>query len=208
MTRSGMRSGWLGRRGGRVVAAAILALACAGSTVLANVRAAADVCLLGVSPVALAWSPHSRLEAGWGWPGRTQMARLEFGAEVTDNVGITAGAMLAEAWGQAGAFYAVSGLPVTVRAYWDFTPNELWARSTAYVSATYYHDNFYGDPSAPTSPPCLALAVGATYTYYVLTARTELLVPAVRSPGAVLFLGVELGGSYILGPHHEPDFVY
>lgn len=199
-----MRSGWLGRRGGRVAAAAILALACAGSTVRANVRAAADVCLLGVSPVVLAWTPSGRLEAGWFWPGRTQVARLEFGAEVTDNIGITAGGMLGEAWGQYGAFYTVSGLPVSARAYWDFTPNQLWARRTAYVSATYYHDNFYGDPSEPSLAPYLMLAVGATYTHYVLTARAELQVPARRSPGAALVLGVEVGGSYILGPHHDP----
>jgi hypothetical protein len=136
------------------------------------------------------------------------MARLEFGAEVTDHVGITAGAMLGEAWGEAGAFYAVSSLPITARVYWDFTPNELWVRSTAYFSATYYYDNFYGDPDAPALQPDLVLAVGATYTYYVFTARAEMLAPVERSPGALLLLGVEIGGSYIFGPHHESDSEY
>ena len=203
-----MRSRWLGRCTGRVVAATTLALSCVSSNALANIRAAADVGLIGISPVELTYYPHSKLQASWDWLQRTQIARLELGAEVTDHVGMTAGAMLGEAWGQAGAFDAVSSLPITARVHWDFTPNELWVRSTAYFSATYYHDNFYGDPSGPAWRPFLVLAVGATYTYYVFTARAEMLASVERSTGAALLIGVELGGSYIFGPHHEPDFEY
>jgi hypothetical protein len=158
-----------------------------------------------VSPVVLTGFTRGLLVANWTWPGRTEVARLELGAEVTDNIGITAGAMFSEAWGQDGTFYTVSGLPVSARAYWDFTPNELWLRRTAYVSATYYHDNFYGDPDAPSWPPYFTLAAGASYTYYVLTARAEFVVSVQRSPSAALFIGVELGGSYILGRHRDPD---
>lgn len=208
MTRTDTTFRWPGCCSGRFVGAAILALACVCSTAAGNVRAAADVGLIGISPFELTFYPHSRPQAYWEWLQKTQIARLELGAEVTDHVGISAGAMLSEAWGEAGAFYAVSGLPITARVYWDFTPNELWVRSTAYVSATYYHDNFYGDPVGPAWRPFLVLAVGATYTYYVFTARAEVLASVERSTGAALLIGVEIGGSYIFGPHHESDSEY
>jgi hypothetical protein len=192
MTRFDPKSGWLGRRGGRGTAAVILALACAGSTALANVRPAVDVCLLQLAAIG-GVDRH-----GLWWIPKAQLARLELGAEVTDNFGITAGVALGDVW----ALFP-SGLPLSARAYWDFTPNELWVRRTAYVTASYQRDVF--DPFRMSSSSFVVFGLGATYTYYAITTRAELLVPAARTPYVALLIGFELGGSYIFGRHHDPD---
>jgi len=193
-----MTSRWPGRSSGRVAAVAILALSCVASTALANVRAAADVGLIE-------WSAGAYFEGGqvgFDWHAEQQRARLELGAEVTDNIGVTAGVTWAQTW----AYYEVSTWPLSARVYWDFTPNELWNRGTAYVSATYFHNNWIPDELPPH--PYVLCAVGATYTWYAVTVRAELLDPwHLASP--TLLLGLEVGGSYIFGPHHEePEFGY
>lgn len=186
-----------GRRVARLVAAAVLALPCLSAPALANVRAAADVSLLGLSAGAVSYHANDQLRIGWAWLLKAQAARLEFGAEVTDNIGVTAGATGLELW----ALSEFSILPVSARLYWDFTPNELWIRRTAYITATYRYNNFM--PDEPTPPPSLSLGVGATFTWYALTARVELDPFAFSPPAFGLLLGVDVGGSYIFGRHHQ-----
>jgi len=170
-----------------------LALSCVGSAAVANVRAAADISLLHASVFGV--TNFSAV----GCVPRLQVARLELGAEVTDHIGVTAGAALGETW----AFYEFSLLPVSGRVYWDFTPNELWVRRTAYVAATYYHNSFI--PDERDIEPFVSLGVGGTYTYYAVTARLELLMLPARTTGIGLLLGIEVGGSYIFGRHGPPD---
>ena len=195
-----MMSTWTGRCAARLVAAAVLALSCFSTPALANVRAAADVGLLEVSDVLTNYS-HGKIVMGLGlgWL-RGRAARLELGAEVTDNIGITAGTTILDVLTLA----EFSILPVSARVYWDFDPNELWLRSTAYVSATYYHDNYIPDEGTPS--PFVGLAAGVTYTSYAVTARAELSVPEVRYPALALSLGLEVGGSYIFGRHHQDAY--
>ena len=99
---------------------------------MANVRAAADISLAELSAGGAA-SCYRSEGLRYGWFLKAHVARLEFGAEVTDNVGVTAGAMLVESWW----LMQFSVLPISARVYWDFTPNELWIRRTAYITATY-----------------------------------------------------------------------
>jgi hypothetical protein len=159
------------------------------------VRAAADVGLLEVSDGALLYYSSGKPQMGWGWV-RARAARVELGAEVTDNIGITAGFTTLEMLTLA----ELSVLPVSARVYWDFNPNELWVRSTAYVTATYYHDNYIPDEGTPS--PFFGLAVGVTYTMYAVTARAEFS----SHPGLGLSLGLEVGGSYIFGRHHQDAY--
>jgi hypothetical protein len=182
----------------RPVVAAVLALLCICSIAAGNVRAAAQVGLLELSGGGTLYHSNDRL--GLVWNSRAQALRLEVGAEVTDHIGITAGAMLAEAW-----IYQVSFLPITARLYWDFSPAELWVRGTTYATATYHHNSFWGDYNYIR--PYVALGFGATYTYYAVTTRAELALSASSERpwiGRLLF-GVEVGGSYIFGRHHDSD---
>lgn len=181
----------------RLGVAAMLALSFVCSIAAGSVRAAADVGLLELSGGGLLYYSNNR--PGLGWNLRAQALRLEFGAKVTDHIGITAGAMLGEAW-----IYQVSLLPITARLYWDFSPDELWVRSTAYAVATYHHNSFWGDFNYIR--PYVALGVGAAYTYYAITARAELdLLQFTERPPFALIVGVEVGGSYIFGRHHDSE---
>jgi hypothetical protein len=96
-------------------------------------------------------------------------------------------------------------LPISARVYWDFTPDELWVRRTAYITATYQHANIAVQPDPDGVPPFFSLGVGATYTWYAVTVRAELTAPYLVYPGLGLMLGVEIGGSYIFGRHHDSD---
>jgi hypothetical protein len=179
----------------RFATAVILALSCISSTAIADVRAAADVGLLGLSGGGAVY--HSgQYGFQFAWIPDARAARLEIGAEVTDHFGMTAGTSL----GELLLFYGISILPISARAYWDFTPKELWVRRTAYVAATFHHKNIVIDESSP--PPFFSLGVGATYTWYAATFRAELTAPVVPYPLFALSIGVEVGGSYIFGRHH------
>lgn len=182
------------RPAARLIAMVVLALSGVGSIAMANVRPAADLCLL-----QLAAYGGTDFAGSFGWAPKAQVARLELGAEVTDNIGITAGAALADVW----AFVGISGIPLSARVYWDFTPEELWVRRTAYVTVSYQRDIF--DPFNMASSSFVMLGVGGTYTYYAITTRAELFVPVEKSPGLGLLVGVEVGGSYVFGRHHDPD---
>ncbi len=184
-----------GRRAVRVAATAVLLFLCVGSTARADVRPAADIGLLELYPGAVTYHANEQLRVGAIPLLEARAARVELGAEVTDNLGITTGASLAEVFG----LYQFSLLPVSGRIYWDFTPNELWRRGTAYVTASYHHTNYY--PDEPTPAPFVLLGAGATYTYYAVTARAELFTGVSRPSGVGLLLGLQVGGPYIIGRH-------
>jgi hypothetical protein len=180
------------RRAARFAAAVVLAVC---SLAAANVRAAADVGLAELSAGPGFYFGFHRVESAW--TVTAQAARLEFGAEMTDHIGLTVGATLIEAsW-----VYGFSILPVSARVYWDFTPNELWIRRTAYITTAYRHHNVL--PDEPDRPPYFNIGVGATCTWYAATVRAELAAPALRYPVLEFRLGLEVGGSYIFGRHHE-----
>jgi hypothetical protein len=184
-----------GRRAARFAAAVVLALSCVCSLAAANVRAAADVGLAELSAGPGFYFGYHRVESAW--TVTAQAVRLEFGAELTDHIGLTVGAMLIEAsW-----VYGFSILPVSARAYWDFTPNALWIRRTAYITTTYRHRNVF--PDEPDRPPYFNMGIGATFTWYAATVRAELAASALRYPVLEFRLGLEVGGSYIFGRHHE-----
>lgn len=173
--------------------AVVVALSCVGSVAMANVRPAADVCLLQLSAYGV-----TDFAASFGWAPKVQVARLELGAKVTDNIGITAGAAVGELW----AIFGISAMPLSARVYWDFTPDELWVRRTAYVTASYQR---IFDLFNMTNSSHVILGFGGTYTYYAITTRAELFAPVAKSPVLGLLVGVEVGGSYIFGRHHDPD---
>jgi hypothetical protein len=199
MKRPGTKSMSHGRSADRAAAATALLLLCTGSMAMANVRAAADIGVLELYPGAVTYNANEQLRVGGLWLLKAQAVRVELGAEFTDHVGVTAGATLAEVFG----IYQFSILPISARVYWGFTPNQLWVRSAVYVSASYYHHNF--EPDEPTPPQFVSLGVGATYTFYAVTARAELFAPVVSVGGVGLLLGVQVGGSYILGGHGPSD---
>jgi hypothetical protein len=180
----------------RLAVAAVLVLASIGSTAMADVRVAADVGLAELSAGRGVLYNVDHWESGW--MVTAQAVRLEFGAEVTDHVGFTAGTALVGTWW----LLEFSFLPVSARAYWDFTPNELWIRRTAYVMAAYNHHLFAIDEPSP--PPYFSLGVGAACTFYAATIRAEVTAPALPYRLLELRLGLEVGGSYIFGRHHQP----